>query len=91
MPIWDKALLFHDTEASIERWLVVPLTADESPGSLKCSKCNSDTDVAAVYSIPGQMRTVRLAPDEVFRGVDRIVRIEEREATLPKPSIAAAR
>jgi AraC-like DNA-binding protein len=31
---------------------------------------------------PGQMRTVRLSPDEVFRGVDRIVRIEEREATL---------
>jgi hypothetical protein len=31
---------------------------------------------------PGQMRTVRLSPDEVFRGVDRIVRLEEREATL---------
>lgn len=31
---------------------------------------------------PGQMRTVRLSPDEVFRGVDRIVRIEEREAAL---------
>src|SRR5260221_7820525 len=31
---------------------------------------------------PGQMRTVRLSPDEGFRGVDRIVRIEEREATL---------
>jgi FixJ family two-component response regulator len=31
---------------------------------------------------PGQMRTVRLSPDEVFRGVDRIVRIEERDATL---------
>jgi hypothetical protein len=28
------------------------------------------------------MRTVRLSPDEVFRGVDRIVRLEEREATL---------
>jgi hypothetical protein len=57
MPIWDKALLSHDIEAFIEhlqrleaqgcRWLVVPLTADESSGSLKCSKCNNDTNVAA--------------------------------------------
>ena len=60
-PIWDKAALFNDTHAFIDhlqrleaqgcRWLVVPLTADESPGSLKCSKCNSDTNVAALYSI----------------------------------------
>jgi hypothetical protein len=61
MPIWDKAVLFHDIEAFVEhlqrletkrcRWLVVPLTTDESSLSLKCSKCNCGTDLAALYSI----------------------------------------
>ena len=47
IPIWDKAALFHDIEAFIEhlqrleaqgcRWLVVPFTAEEASGSLKCS------------------------------------------------------
>ena len=58
---WDKAALLHNVEAFIEhlgrleahgcRWLVVPLTEDESSGSFKCSKCNCDTNLAAVYSI----------------------------------------
>jgi hypothetical protein len=58
MPIWDKVVLFHDIEAFIEhlqrletygcRWLAVPLTADESSPSLKCSKRNCDTDLAAL-------------------------------------------
>lgn len=61
MPIWDKAALLRDTQAFIEHlqrleaqgccWLVVPLTADESSGSFKCGKCNSYTDLAALYSI----------------------------------------
>jgi hypothetical protein len=61
IPIWDKAVLFHDIEAFIEhlqrlevqgcRWLVVPLTAEEASGSLTCSKCNSETDLAALYSL----------------------------------------
>jgi hypothetical protein len=62
MPIWDKAVLFHDIEEFVEhlqrletkgcRWLVVPLTTtDESSLSLKCSKCNCDTDLVALYSI----------------------------------------
>ena len=61
MPIWDKAVLFHDLQAFIEhlerleaqgcRWLVVPLTADELSESLRCSKCDSDMDLAALYSI----------------------------------------
>jgi hypothetical protein len=51
---WNKAALIHNTQAFIEhlirleaqgcRCLVVPLTADESFGSFKCS---SDTGVAA--------------------------------------------
>src|SRR5206468_7698309 len=61
LQIWDKAPLIHNTESFIEhlgrleaqgcRWLVVPLTADESFGSFKCSKCSNDTDLAALYSI----------------------------------------
>jgi len=52
LQIWDKAPLLHNTQAFIEhlgrleaqgcRWLFVPLTADESFGSFKCSKCSSD-------------------------------------------------
>jgi hypothetical protein len=58
---WDKAPLIHNTQAFIEhlgrleaqgcRWLVVPLTAAESVESFKCSKCNGDTGLAALYSI----------------------------------------
>jgi hypothetical protein len=61
MPIWDKAALFHDTGAFIEhlqrleaqgcRWLVVPLTADESSERFKWCNSDDDTDLAALYSI----------------------------------------
>jgi hypothetical protein len=97
MSIWDKALLFHDIEAFIEhlqrleaqgcRWLVVPLTADESSGSLKCSKCNSDTGVAALYSIATHVAFEK----EVLRAIeasrsqteydDQVSRITEEEGT----------
>jgi hypothetical protein len=97
MPIWDKALLFHDIEAFIEHlqrleaqgcgWLVVPLTADESSGSLKFSKCNNDTDVAALYSIATHVAFEK----EVLRAIkvsrsqaeydDQVSRIIEEEGT----------
>jgi len=61
MPTWDKGALLRNSRAFIEhlqrleeqgcRWLAVPLTADESSGSFKCSMCNSYTDLAALYSI----------------------------------------
>jgi len=97
MPIWDKAVLFHDIEGFIEhlqrldaqgcRWLVVPLTADELSGSLKCSKCNSDTDLAALYSIATHVAFEK----EVLRAIeashsqaeydDQVSRIIEEEGT----------
>jgi hypothetical protein len=97
MPIWDKAALFHDTQAFIEhlqrleaqgcRWLVVPLSADESSGSFKCSKCNSDTDLAALYSIATHVAF----EEEVLRAIeasgsqaeydDQVSRIIEEEGT----------
>jgi hypothetical protein len=97
MSIWDKALLFRDIEAFIEhlqrleaqgcRWLVVPLTAHESCGSLKCSKCNSDTNVAALYSIATHVAFEK----EVLRAIeascsqaeydDQVSRIIEEEGT----------
>ena len=76
MPNWDKAALVHDTQAFIEhlqrleaqgcRWLVVPLTADESSASFKCSKCNSDTDLAALYSIATHVAF----EEEVLRAIE---------------------
>jgi hypothetical protein len=97
MPIWDKAALVHDTQAFIEhlqrleahgcRWLVVPLTAEESSGSFKCSKCNSDTDLAALYSIATHVAF----EEEVLRAIeasgsqaecdDQVSRIIEEEGT----------
>jgi hypothetical protein len=103
MSIWDKALLFRDIEAFIEhlqrleaqgcRWLVVPLTGDESSGSLKCSKCNSDTNVAALYSIATHVAFEK----EVLRAIeasrsqaeydDQVSRIIEEEGT---PTVCTA-
>jgi hypothetical protein len=99
MPIWDKAALFNDTRAFIEhlqrlqaegcRWLVVPLTADESFGRYKCSECNSysDTDLAALYSIATHVAF----EEEVLRAIessgsraeydDQVSRIIEEEGT----------
>jgi hypothetical protein len=97
MPIWEKAVLFHDIEAFIEhlqrlethgcRWLAVPLTADESSASLKCSKCNCDTDLAALYSIATHVAFEK----EVLRAIetsrsqaeydDQVSRIIEEEGT----------
>ncbi len=75
-PIWDKAALLQDTQAFIEhlqrleaqgcRWLVVPLTADESSGTFKCSKCNSETDLAALYSIATHVAF----EEEVLRAIE---------------------
>jgi hypothetical protein len=97
MAIWDKALLLHDIEAFIEhlerveaqgcRWLVVPLNADEASGNLKCSKCNSDTNVAALYSIATHVAFEK----EVLRAIEasrsqaeydvQVSRIIEEEGT----------
>ena len=97
VPIWDKAALFHDTQAFVEhlqrleeqgcRWLVVPPTADESSGSLRCSKCNSDTDLAALYSIATHVAFEK----EVLRAIEasrsqaecdyQVSRIIEEEGT----------
>jgi hypothetical protein len=99
MPIWDKAALAHDTEAFIEhlqrlqaegcRLLVVPLTADESSGRFKCSKCNSDRDIdlAALYLIATHIAF----EEEVLRAIetsgsqaeydDQVSRIIEEEGT----------
>jgi hypothetical protein len=73
---WDKAGLIHNTQAFIEhlsrlaaqgcRWLVVPLTADESLGSFKCAKCNSDTGLAALYSIATHVAF----EEEVLRAIE---------------------
>jgi hypothetical protein len=95
----DKVALSHDTEAFIEhlqrlqaegcRWLVVPLTADESSGRLKCSKCNSynDADLAALYLIATHIAF----EEEVLRAIeasgsqaeydDQVSRIIEEEGT----------
>lgn len=95
--IWDKAALLHDTQAFIEhlqrlagqgcRWLVVPLAANETSGCFKCSKCNNDTDLAAVYSIATHVAF----EEEVLRAIeasrsraefdDQISRIIEEEGT----------
>src|SRR5579863_8023301 len=97
MSIWDKAALFNDTKAFVEhlqrletqgcRWLVVPLTPDESSGSFKCSKCNSDTDLAALYSIATHVAF----EEEVLRAIEvsgsqaefheQVSRIIEEEGT----------
>jgi hypothetical protein len=97
MPIWDKAVLFHDVQAFVEhlqrleaqgcRWLVVPLTADESSGSLRCSRCDSDTDLAALYSIATHVAFEK----EVLRAIEasdsqaecdyQVSRIIEEEGT----------
>ena len=95
--IWNKADLIQNTQAFIEhlsrleaqgcRWLVVPLTTDESSGSFKCSKCSSDTGVAALYSIATHIAF----EEEVLRAIEasrshaeyeaRVSRIIEEEAT----------
>ena len=95
--IWDKAALLHNTQSFIEhlcrleaqgcRWLVVPLTPAESLGSFKCSKCNSDTGLAALYSIATHIAF----EEEVLRAIEasssqaeyelRVSRIIEEEAT----------
>jgi hypothetical protein len=97
MPTWNKTVLFHDIQAFVEhlqrleeqgcRWLVVPLTADESSGSLRCSKCNSDTDMAALYSIATHVAFEK----EVLRAIEasasqaecdyQVSRIIEEEGT----------
>src|SRR5208282_6349735 len=74
--IWDKAALLHNTQAFIEHlvrleahgchWLVVPFTAEESFGSFKCSKCDSDTGLAAVYSIATHVAF----EEEVLRAIE---------------------
>jgi hypothetical protein len=97
MPIWDKAALFNDTQAFIDhlqrleaqgcRWLVVPLTADESSGNFRCSECNSDTDLAALYSIPTHIAFEEevLKASEVSASEaefeDQVSRIIEEEGT----------
>ena len=95
--IWDKASLIHNTQAFIEhlsrlesqgcRWLVVPLTADESLGSFKCSKCSSDTGLAALYSLATHIAF----EEEVLRAIEasgshaeydaQVARIIEEETT----------
>ena len=95
--IWDKASLIHNTQAFIEhltrleaqgcRWLVVPFTPDESFGSFKCSKCSSDTGLAALYSIAAHIAF----EEEVLRAIKvsrsqaeyeaQVSRIIEEEAT----------
>jgi hypothetical protein len=97
MAIWDKAALCHDTQAFIEhlkrleaqgcQWLVIPLTAYDSPESFKCAKCNSQTDLAALYSIATHIAF----EEEVLRAIeasgsqaeydDRVSRIIEDEGT----------
>ena len=94
---WDKAVLLHNTQAFIEhlgrleaegcRWLVVPLTAEELFGSFKCSNCNCDTGLAAVYSIATHVAFEQ----EVLRAIetsrsqaeyeDHVSRIIEEETT----------
>ena len=89
--------LLHNTQAFIEhlgrleaqgcRWLVVPLTAAESLGSFKCSKCNSNAGLAALYSIATHIAF----EEEVLRAIEasrsqaeyelRVSRIIEEEAT----------
>ena len=76
LKIWNKAALLHNTRSFIEhlcmleaqgcRWLVVPLTADESLGSFKCAKCNSDTGLAALYSIATHIAF----EEEVLRAIE---------------------
>jgi hypothetical protein len=95
--IWDKAPLIHNTQAFIEhlarleaqgcRWLAVPFTADEAFGNFKCSKCNSDTGLAALYSIAAHIAF----EEEVLRAIKvshsqaeyeaQVSRIIEEEAT----------
>ncbi len=95
--IWVKVALLHNTQSFIEhlcrleaqgcRWLVVPLTADESPASLKCSECDCDTGLAAVYSIATHVAF----EEEVLRAIEasssqteydnRVSRIIEEEET----------
>jgi hypothetical protein len=97
LQIWDKAPLIHNTRAFIEhlgrleaqgcRWLVVPLTAAELPGSFKCSKCNSDIGLAALYSIAAHIAF----EEEVLRAIEasrsqaeyelQVSRIIEEEVT----------
>jgi hypothetical protein len=97
LKIWNKAALLHNTRSFIEhlcmleaqgcRWLVVPLTADESPAGLKCSECGCDNSLAAVYSIATHLAF----EEEVLRAIeasssqaeydDRVSRIIEEEET----------
>src|SRR5215813_7808321 len=98
LQIRDKAPLIHNTQAFIEhlarlqaqgcRWLVVPFTADESFGSFKCSKFNSDTGLVALYSIAAHiafeeevLRAIKVSRSqaEYEAQVSRI--IDEEEAT----------
>ena len=92
LQIWDKAPLIDNTEAFIEhlarleaqgcRWLVVPFTADESFGSFKCSKCSSDTGLAAVYSIAAHIAF----EEEVLRAIKVSRSQAEYEAGFPGSS-----
>jgi hypothetical protein len=98
LQMWDKAPLIHNTQTFIEhlgrleaqgcRWLAVPLTADESCGSFKCSECGSeDTGLAALYSIATHIAF----EEEVLRAIKashsqaeyeaRVSRIVEEEPT----------
>jgi CO dehydrogenase nickel-insertion accessory protein CooC1 len=94
---WDNGPLIHNTQAFIEhlgrlvaqgcQWLVVPLTEDESVGRFKCSKCSSDTGLAALYSIATHIAF----EEEVLRAIKashsqaeyeaQVSRIIEEEAT----------
>lgn len=95
--IWDKAPLIQNTQTFMEhlgrlekqgcRWLVVPLTAAELHGSFKCSKCNSDRGLAALYSISTHIAF----EEEVLRAIKasrsyaeyelQVSRIVEEQAT----------
>ena len=97
LPTWDKAPLIHNTQAFIEhlarlaaqgcRWLVVPFTPDETLGSFKCSKCNSDTGLAALYSIAAHiafeeevLRAIKVSRSQVEYEA-QVSRIIEEEPT----------
>jgi len=96
MASWDKAGLLHDIEAFIAHlrrleaegclWLAVPFTAEEA-NDLRCSKCNGDADLAALYSIAAHIAF----EEEVLSAIrasssraeydDRVSRIIEEEGT----------
>ena len=98
METWDKAALLKDRRAFIEhlqrleaegcRWLVVPLTEDETPEMFRCSKCQAvAADAAPLYSLATHIAFEQ----EVLRAIEasttqpefesRVARIVEEEPT----------